>query len=290
MNTRNKYEIEFTGRREARYRFISDVELARLKRETRRVVWASRLTTLLFAVAVGLLVWTLWESELRALWEWVLFQGGAWVRWSAAQGTVRTPLGGMPLALVPMTSVVMWAVLGVVVVLLVSLIVRAWIERCAGDEPDKETRRQSDDGTMRLGDFETAQAGSLCHEEQPLAGPAEELGELMPVGMTHEMMVAILKAVSVELQIVRRMCEGAARSLDVEDYGDALAGVVKRLAQLRVTMEELRARFTPDNQTVRGGDNEPRAFDASLSHGLSVSWSLNGGTLKREQQTQEGLV
>ena len=242
------------------------LEFAGAKRVRRS--WGWTLVTLLTLLALSALAGWLWSC----------------VRVSVLRSA---SCGGLPLAWVPVSSVVAFGVVTLCAMLLIGLCVRAWIERCAGGEPDKETMRQSDDGTMRLGDFETAQAGSLCHEEDapvpyelvddPLAERMAELGELMPAGMTHELMVEILKAISAELQIVRRMCEGAARTLSVEDYGDSLAGAVKRLAQLRVTVHELRGRFTPDNQTVRGGDNEPRAFDASLSHGLPVSWSGSEG-------------
>jgi len=71
----------------------------------------------------------------------------------------------------------------------------------------------------------------------------QRASEAMPEGMTRRDAAEIARAAAAEIELCRRMVDGAARAMNVEDYGDALAGASKRLGQVRVTMRELAMTF-----------------------------------------------
>lgn len=78
----------------------------------------------------------------------------------------------------------------------------------------------------------------------PLAGDGlkPEL-QTMPSGMTRRDAAEIARAAAAEIELCRRMVDGAMHALSVEDYGDALAGASRRLGQVRVTLRELGMTF-----------------------------------------------
>lgn len=78
----------------------------------------------------------------------------------------------------------------------------------------------------------------------PLAGDGlkPEL-QTMPSGLTRQDAAEIARAAAAEIELCRRMVDGAMHALSVEDYGDALAGASRRLGQVRVTLRELGMTF-----------------------------------------------
>jgi hypothetical protein len=70
--------------------------------------------------------------------------------------------------------------------------------------------------------------------------------EMMPEGLPRAMVWEIVNAMAEEVRIIRGLLSGAMRTLSVDDYFDALHGAEKRLAQLRVTLCELRERFADE--------------------------------------------
>lgn len=78
----------------------------------------------------------------------------------------------------------------------------------------------------------------------PLAGDGlkPEL-QTMPSGLTRRDAAEIARAAAAEIELCRRMVDGAMHALSMEDYGDALAGASRRLGQVRVTLRELGMTF-----------------------------------------------
>jgi len=131
----------------------------------------------------------------------------SWVRHAAVFGDVMPPMrrAGFP-------DWVAFVAVGVVVVFLVARLVwDAWMERREAAQND-ETRMRNEEGRM-------------------------------PEGMSRADAARIARAAAAELELCRRMVDGALRSMCVEDYGDALQGVSRRLAQVRVTLRELGRTF-----------------------------------------------
>ena len=79
--------------------------------------------------------------------------------------------------------------------------------------------------------------------DEAVSGNAIPPSEPMPIGMSSEDVAQIARAASAELELCRRMVDGALRSMSVDDYGDSLQGVSKRLGQVRVTLRELARTF-----------------------------------------------
>ena len=79
--------------------------------------------------------------------------------------------------------------------------------------------------------------------DEAVSGNAIPPSEPLPLGMSSEDVAQIARAASAELELCRRMVDGALRSMSVDDYGDSLQGVSKRLGQVRVTLRELARTF-----------------------------------------------
>lgn len=76
-----------------------------------------------------------------------------------------------------------------------------------------------------------------------VGGNAIPPSEDMPGGLTRKDAAEIARAAAAEIELCRRMVDGAMHAQSVEDYGDALAGASSRLGQVRVTLRELGMTF-----------------------------------------------
>lgn len=76
-----------------------------------------------------------------------------------------------------------------------------------------------------------------------VGGNAIPPSEEMPSGLTRRDAAEIARAAAAEIELCRRMVDGAMHALSVEDYDDAQAGVSRRLGQVRVTLREMARTF-----------------------------------------------
>lgn len=136
----------------------------------------------------------------------------------------------------------------IVLIVIVGLLVRLWWGSVAERE---EASTYSDESWDPYAGDKPVPFGLV----DPLALGGNEIppSEEMPEGLTRLDAAMIVHACGCEVGLICSLVQGAERSMSVEDYGDALKVAEMRLAQLRVTLWELRARFKPEEGTALTG-------------------------------------
>lgn len=223
----NKYGIEFAG-----------------PRRVKRGGWVTLLTALTVLTVITAMLWWLVSLVHRA----------------ATCGDVMPP---MRMAGFGVPEWIAYGVLGTVVMSLLAVI--AWNAIVGprpamedgegwGDKPVREARSVESGLTRRVPRcvkgcrWECSCVDSELEWLEIIVDPLEVGGnaippsEEMPAGLTRRDAAEIARAAA-EIELCRRMVDGAMRALSMEDYDDALDGASRRLGQVRVTLRELGMTF-----------------------------------------------
>lgn len=173
-------------------------------------------------------LWTLIWMVLVSLALWGLF---AW-----ATGRVMPVSGLKPELRTAGFAVPQWAAWGIVAVIAALVVWRLITGARDEREPTMEDGEGWGDKPVPFeGADPLADGDTLKREQRAIEG--------MPSGLTRRDAAEIARAAAAEIELCRRMVDGAMHALSVEDYSDALAGASRRLGQVRVTLRELGMTF-----------------------------------------------
>lgn len=184
-------------------------------RRVRRGGWVTLLTALTVLTA---LVWWLVSLVHRAATRGDVMPVGAQAGYEVPKGT--------PMLLAAGFGVPEWVAYGVVGTVVMGIL--AWLSW----------------GAMQEAFQIREMAEPPEHDPLEVVGNAIPPSEAMPGGLTRQDAALIAHACGCEVGLIRNLVRSAQKPLSDEDQAETLAAAEKRLGQLRVTLWELRARFS----------------------------------------------